>query len=211
MKSTLQNKGWIEFQDINSEKQLIEICENFGKIIPHPNGNLIDILTPKESKDAKSLSFSKNFGLNKFPFHTDTAFLNNPVKYMALFSEETNDCPTLLLNFSSVLDNLDETYKKDIFKAIYGVQTPNNNFLSLLYKPFQSEFIIRYDECCMKPLNKSAKRIDVVLKKIFIDLTPIEINWTKGKLVIVDNWKFLHSRNAVNSSINRKLKRIYIN
>lgn len=211
MKSTLQNKGWIEIENINSEKELIETCEDFGKIVPHPNGSLIDTLIPKESKDSNNFSFSKKFGLNKFPFHTDTAFFNKPVKYMALFSEEANDCPTLLLNFLSVLDKLDEVQKKDIYKAIYLVKTPTNNFLCPLYKIFQDDFIIRYDECCMKPMNNSAKRIDEILKELFTNLNPITINWSKGKLILVDNWKFLHSRNAINNSIQRKLKRLYIN
>lgn len=211
MKNTLQDKGWIEIEDINSDNQLIEMCENFGKIVPHPNGNLIDVLIPKEQKDSNYFSFSKKFGLNKFPFHTDTAFLSIPVRYMALFTEEANDCATLLLKFLTVFDNIDETQKKDIYKAIYSVKTPNNNFLCPLYKIIQDDFMIRYDECIMSPMNNSAKRIDKVLKELFINLDPITINWNKGKLVIVDNWKLLHSRNAINNSTNRKLKRIYIN
>lgn len=51
----LNLKGWIEFCSVNIDEHLIDISKKIGEVISHPNGKLIDYLTPKEKKEAKKI------------------------------------------------------------------------------------------------------------------------------------------------------------
>jgi alpha-ketoglutarate-dependent taurine dioxygenase len=69
----------------------------------------------------------------------------------------------------------------------------------------------RFDPNIMKPKNDVAKIVHKAILKAMSDLPKIEINWVGNQVAIIDNWQFLHGRNAVGKKEdNRELLRLYV-
>ncbi|MYY47045.1 hypothetical protein EH153_03520 [Elizabethkingia anophelis] len=206
----LNSKGWIEFSSSTDDDILVDLSKKIGEIIVHPNGNYIDYLKPKNKEEATKNTFSYNFELDKFPFHTDTAFWELPARFVLLSCENKSDTGTTFVTFNDIYKDLTSLEISELRKSIFLIKTTTKNFYtSFLNKHLNQEFI-RFDSNCMKPVNKSAKTtleiIDEKLNKLAIN----KITWDKPKVFVFDNWKILHGRESVKNNENRILKRIYI-
>ncbi len=107
-----------------------------------------------------------------------------------------------------VLTELSLNDLKSTERAIFKVQTIHSQFYTSLI--FRENGIIgfKYDPNCMKPINSHGKRFVEIIEKV--NVKTINVNWSGNKAVLIDNWKMLHGRTAVNPKENRELKRIYI-
>jgi len=209
--NNLNENGFVELESGSSDNELIDIATKVGKIVPHPNGEMVFILTPKDENTAFKGTFSYDHGFGEFPLHTDTAFLKRPVRYLLLHMVDKSPCDTTIIPVKKVLENLSE-YEMDVLKrAIYIVKTHKEQFYtSISFKEGSIEGF-KYDPSCIFPFNKSAKEIEPKLKRIISEINLLDIKWTGNKTIILDNWKNLHGRKAVGNNYERKLKRIYIN
>lgn len=208
---SLNENGWIEFRSGSTDSELISIASGIGKIIRHPNGEDIFELKPKLENESLLGTFSNKHGLKKFPFHTDTAFYKKPARYILMHSVESNNCDTTILRKIDFWDSLTVSDKKNAERAIYLLKTNNEKFYTSLIFKENNEYGIKYDPTCMSPFNKYAKEFDQNFQKIINEIEPISIKWSKGKTLIIDNWKNLHGRKSAEKDTTRVLKRIYIN
>jgi alpha-ketoglutarate-dependent taurine dioxygenase len=207
----LEEKGWIEFKSGSSDFELLEIASNFGKIQKHPNGQLIFSLKPKLESESIKGTFSNICGLHSFPFHTDLAFSKIPARYILMHSEKPSTCDTTLLHKKDLWELLSNSERNNAKRAIYLVKTKMENFFTSFIFNENNESGIKYDSSCMFPFNKHAKEFDPCLKEVITQMKPLDLKWTKGKTVVIDNWMNLHGRKSALNDINRELKRIYIN
>lgn len=206
----LQQNGWIEIKNNLSDDELISFAHTIGKILLHPNGIIIDTLTPKKTEDAIKNTFSNLYGHNKFPLHTDTAFWTIPARYVIMSSSDITQTSTTVISVHDIYKHFEEFEIKSLNQAIYLVKANNKTFYTKLKQSFKDEICFRYDSCTMKPFNSHARKID---EKLNLTLQSIETNkvlWDSNKVVVIDNWKALHGRESISDSINRKIKRIYI-
>lgn len=206
----LKEKGWIEINNNLSDKELVLLAESLGEILPHPNGKIIDIVFPKQSEQAIQNSLSHKFGFNSFPLHSDTAFWIKPARYVLLTTESISQTATTIVTLKQITDNFNDNDYIDFEQAVYLIKVKNRTFYTKLKQQFETDYCFRYDSLTMKPSNKSAKNIEVRLNEILHSLNTIKIDWNSNKVVILDNWKTLHGRDAIQEDLNRKLKRIYI-
>lgn len=210
LQKELQEKGWLEINKNLTDRELILFAESFGKIIPHPNGKVIDLLVPKQSDEATKNTLSHRFGLNSFPLHTDTSFWNLPAKYIIMSCPDGCNTSTTLIHWQKIKEHLSDNDLINFEQAIYLVKTPNKTFYTKLIHFHNAQHYFRYDPFIMKPINKHAKNIDKTLNTILKNLNLIKINWIENKTIIIDNWKMLHGRESIKKDLNRKIKRIYI-
>lgn len=211
IKSDLDTNGWTIFDGKNTDDEILIFSRVFGTIIPDDNGNAIQHLKPKQANSGIKNSFSFNFGYSAFPFHTDTAYWPSPSRYILLSSEKKSNCNTFLFDFNKILEKLSSqdllTFKRSVFlQNIYSM----NKLCSLIIND-NGQFGIRFDPNIMSPYNKSAKISCEIIKKALNEYTPIQIEWTGKNILIVDNWRFLHSRGDSTNEPDRILKRIYLN
>lgn len=207
---SLIENGWIEFISGSSDLELIEIANEIGKILKHPNGQDVFILRPKLESDSKLGTFSNKHGLLDFPLHTDTAFYKVPARYILMHSAISNSCDTTIIRKIDFWDKLKDTDKKKAERAIYLVKTDSEKFYTSFIFKEKNEYGIKYDPSCMLPFNKTAKDFDKTFHRVISEIEPTLINWTQGKTIIIDNWKTLHGRKSAVKDISRVLKRIYI-
>lgn len=211
IKSDLKEKGYSFIPEVVEYNEYLMLSESFGKIICHPNGQFVDVISPKKRSEAKCKSFSFKYELSDFPLHTDTAFWSVPARYIAFFSIERSFVGTKILS----LLMLPEDLRLRIFdlskKSIFLLKTPEGVFYRSSFLGEVKNNAIRFDPCCMIAINDEAKE----LERIFIsdELTShiINIDWSSGGAVFVDNWLCFHGRQAVDDECKvRKLARIYM-
>jgi hypothetical protein len=98
----LADCGWVEVDEIRSTEALIILAESLGKIIPHPDGNHLNLVKPKSSEKAINGSFSNKYGYGEFPFHTDTAFWLQPARYIVMASLLASDTETVIISLGQL-------------------------------------------------------------------------------------------------------------
>jgi len=209
-KSHIKKHGWIETNELYTDCDILNFAKLFGCLRENSNGNMIKEIIPKKKKSGITGTLSNRFGFDVFPFHTDTAFWSKPARYILLNSVNETNCPTLLLKFEEVWSKLNSSQRKVANSAIYLVKTNNlQYYTSLIFNQRQRN--IKYDPSCMIPVNNEAKEFKKILTEILNDSQIIEVNWTKGKTIVIDNWKMLHARAKISkNNSNRILKRVYI-
>jgi alpha-ketoglutarate-dependent taurine dioxygenase len=119
----LADYGWAEVDEIRSTEALLILAESIGKIIPHPDGNHLNVVKPKSSKNAINGSFSNKYGYGEFPFHTDTAFWLQPARYIVMASLLASDTDTVIINLGQLVNMLSNNVQALAKSAIFSLKT----------------------------------------------------------------------------------------
>lgn len=206
----IQNSGLVQFiTEKKNNEELLKMASKYGTPYPDSNGYLIQKLESKSKDKSLKKSLSFNFGLGKFPYHTDTAFTDLPARYLLLTSVLNSKTPTNILDFYKIINNLSQTEIKIIENSIFALKTPQESrFVKMIFK-FKGTLGVRFDPNIMTPYNKNAKNAIEIIENHISKLKPYEIDWTNNNVIIIDNWRCLHSRSKVIDD-KRILKRIYI-
>ncbi len=191
--------------EIIDEKDFVKLALTYGTPIKsRQSGSFIDTLTAVESNQVKKDPLSKRYGLEKFPIHTDCAYLNLPprlilLRYIGIIENPT---PTVVVHFDK--SRLSDEEKDFIQKTIWYVKSKDGGF----YTPILKNGILRYDMEVMKMANPNEDKMIDILSKM--DKT--EIQWFKNKVAVINNHTDLHFRPKIKMEENNKriLQRINI-
>jgi hypothetical protein len=199
----------------------LDLAMSIGNIFDikhlYPNLGLDNIqkLKPKKEFQSSKNKYSGVFGTKIFPFHTDLAHWETPPRYMMLrcisgFKEVTTNLLPL-----SVIEN---SFDKNIINfSLVTVRRKTSNQkicpMPIIFEKNNNKFI-RWDSLFLEPLNEDANTFYSIFNSN---------NWSKkdiksfclenkGDLLVIDNWKILHSRSEVpDSAVNREIERVYFN
>lgn len=208
MTEKIAKYGWEVF-DVESidDFSLLEISKRYGTSFPDSNGNLIQTLKAKEKGTGIRNSFSYNFGFSSIPFHTDAAFNELPARYILFTSILPSETTTNIIDLKFLSESLNDDELTILKKAIFLIKTPQEQKFSNLF--FNNYNGLRFDPNIMFPYNSYAKKSLEIIDSQINNLEPVRINWNKKSILIIDNWRCLHSRGKIEDK-NRTLKRIYI-
>ncbi|MBW1294045.1 hypothetical protein [Aquimarina litoralis] len=190
---------------IETLEKFLEVGKSFGRLIKsRTDGQYLDTLTPKNQKTINKISLSKIYGTNRFPFHTDCAYLKIPPKYILLryVGNVENPTPTEIKEIDFNKLNIKEI--EFLKNTIWIVKGQKSNFYSKIY----DNGILRYDENIMTLSSPTENLIKQILDK----LETKTIQWYKNKTIVINNWSSVHSRPLVskNEINNRILQRLNI-
>ncbi|WP_316840068.1 TauD/TfdA family dioxygenase [Pedobacter gandavensis] len=212
MLEELKFNGWCEISsDSSTDKQLLDLASQIGRIYAHPNGNLIDQIIPKTKSQSTKNTFSYNYQLEAFPFHTDTAFWNLPARFVLLSNATSSNVATTIIHINQLLASLTDKEKNVMSNAIFLLKTPTANFYTKLLNKVNNKPFFRFDPNCMKAMNKDAMAATEIIKFKLEAISVNRITWERQKILIFDNWNTLHAREIIGCDRKRMLKRIYIN
>ena len=82
--SKLQEDGYVYLEAFEPKRTTQEIAASLGSISIIPDIPIVQILKPTTRQDSTSNVYSGNYGLGKFPLHTDLAHLHLPPRYFML-------------------------------------------------------------------------------------------------------------------------------
>jgi len=211
MSEAIERDGWdlFEVEEEINDDFLLETAENYGVPFADSNNRLIQILKVKEKGSGIKNSFSFKFGFGTLQFHTDTAFFDLPSRFFLITSVFTSNSCTNIIDFNQILKKINEEELNLLKRAIFLMKIPEKQTFVKLFFNEKGKTGVRFDPNIMSPYNSSAKiALEIVNSKI-ATLEPIKIDWNSKKILIIDNWRCLHSRDNVEDK-NRTLKRIYI-
>lgn len=208
----LESIGYLIFDNVN-QNDLISFADVLG--LPkasRPGRTLIDIITPKEKNLGRKNTLSSYFGLDLIPFHSDGAYLSMPPKFVILYYQGTCDSSNSTLLKDLTLLEFSKPLELDLQRQLFTVRDKNKDFYTSIINVSNKRKFYRYNPICMKPTNDAAveanRRFDQNLSKLPV----ISVPFSNNRLLIFNNWRYLHGRNQINleNGAIRSVHRIFV-
>ncbi len=211
----LVEHGWTMLDFSGTQSDLLQFAQTLGRPVPSRRGSqLVDSLKPTAPAEAKSRSMSARFGFGAFPFHTDAAYMRLPPRYMILrlVEGEENSRPTLILSIEAL--NLSSSDLRLLKREVWLVNGGHGRFLSPLVNDtlVPGATVLRFDPCCMRPATEGFGASQQILEQAISNVSPINVDWMRERLLVLDNWRVLHARSdqPQEQDTNRLLERILV-
>lgn len=206
----LQSKGWTLVEGVSSAADLLELGNSIGRPVPAPNGEIIKEIRPLEISAARKGTQSSMYGTGPFPFHTDTAFLPLPVRFVILRVCGDVRRPTTVTAFEDLLSDGGPKVSGFVNRAVWVVRAGAKAiYCSSSFRSGNSTGM-RYDADVMTPANLAAQEVDSVLRPL-VKSKGEPIRWTGTLAAIICNWTCLHGRGpAPPEEGERILQRLYV-
>jgi L-asparagine oxygenase len=218
MLSALNRAGFILLQEFESPLSTLELARRIGNIVeierllPASGVPTVQTLTPRDTMKARRNQYSGNYGLDRFPLHTDLAHWVLPPRYFLLRCVVgTEDVYTTIFPSARIVDLLGRpALGKAVFKGrrrAFGCSG-----LVRALSSHQHAEIFRWDPVFLEPLSKHAYALKRVMDDPVTFESQMNIKLAKaGDTIIVDNWQTLHGRSAVTlTSTTRHVERVYL-
>lgn len=206
MLQELVERGYVSFSS-DSKESMFEVAQRIGNIFNVPTMPLIQTLTPRLKENEQDNTYSGNFGVDEFPFHTDLAHWYVPPRYLFLRSlVPVIDVETRLIDSKNICDGIDACI---LSRAHFKPRKKLDRTANLL--KLKQGGIFRWDSIFIEPANSIAEELRWKIQanlsnSKFISLYLAE----KGCCLLIDNWRMLHGRSAISTkSMHRKIERVY--
>ena len=206
--SILKNKGFLKFES-DPLKSTLDVARGLGGIFEAETISRVQTLVPKMKADELDNTYSGNFGLEAFPFHTDLAHWYIPPRYIFLRClNPAKNIATKLIDRQSILD--EQVYDL-VNRAHFRSRKRLDRKTSLL--KIMHDSLFRWDSLYIVPVNKAGAELKTIVNER-IDTAKVEDVFLSkpGDCVLIDNWRMLHGRGSINKdSMHRKIQRVYFN
>ena len=218
-KQHIEENGYAFLNSLNPDSSTMDVAMMLGtplevsKQIGHRNIPDIQSLKPRQKNDNLKNQYSGHFGLGEFPLHTDLAHWLHPPRYLLL------RCIVGSMSITTNYIHIDKLkkiighnlLKKSVVKLRKSREFTNN---CLLPTSFFSGGVegVRWDSLFLSPMNNSANKIaNYLCQEGFQSNLDHVILKNTGDTIIIDNWKMLHGRGAVNiQELGRTIERAYL-
>jgi len=159
-----------------------------------------------EKTEASAGSKSALRGLNSFPLHTDEAAQRTPPRYILMRSlSGISTSETHLLCFSS--SHISDKLFTDLAGGLWVCRGTREPHISSVWENER----IRWDEDCMRPVDRLAKRAHSKFRVFCARAEKISYRWSNhSSVLLIDNWKTMHGRASVSFNEQRQLERVYV-
>ena len=192
----LSTQGWLELS-VSSTDELVGLARSLGT--PHPSSSgasVIDHLVPTRRQHARSGTMSSYLGFERFPFHTDGAYLRTPPEFILLRLADgaISLRPTLICALSALSMELEQVHM--LMRDTWIVRGSRRPFLSpvLCNDGVNRRTLLRFDRFCMRPASARSARSAKIFESVLEKANPVRIDWARNKALILDNWQVLHAR-----------------
>lgn len=188
----------------------VEVASDFGDPLTPWEGGLVQTLVPRE--DAAPNTYSGNFGLGSFSFHTDLAHWRRPPRYLLLRCQVGyDDVPTLLFDGRALIDAVS---RDTLTRAIFKPRRPRDGTLALLhlFESADGADLLRWDEIFLRPASRIGDAADTQIRDWLAKSVPLSIALAHpGDTLIIDNWRMLHARSPIPPGReDRSIQRVYL-
>lgn len=191
----------------DSKESMLQVAQRIGKIFKVPTMPLIQTLTPRLKQSELDNTYSGNFGLKEFPFHTDLAHWFVPPRYLFLRSVvSVPDVQTRIIDSKDICNGIDAcVLSRAHFKPRKKLDR-NANLLKV-----RQNGIFRWDSIFIEPANSIAKELSREIQFSLSNTKYINLYLAeKGDCLLIDNWRMLHGRSVVSlTSMDRVIERVY--
>lgn len=211
LKSQLAAAGFVLLNSYRPGADVVAVAEELGETLTPWEGGLVQTLTPREKGDPNT--YSGNFGLGAFPFHTDLAHWRIPPRYLLLRCiTGYPDVPTSLVDGNILVDAVSRAV---LARAIFKPRRPRAGayaLLRLLEDTADGRHMLRWDELFLQPGSRVGDRTDILVREWLSACQPISVALSQpDDTLIIDNWRMLHARSSVlPGREDRAIQRVYL-
>ena len=212
MREALSNKGWA-VTHAASTNDFLSLATSLGHPVAVRAGDAVmSRLTPVDRDEAHPRSLSAEYGLGRFPLHTDCAHHRVPPRWVLLRlpADKMSDRPTLLADSFDLKLSADE--RAELQFALWVVNPGRGRFLAqVLEATGLGMDRLRLNTGCMRPAHRRFEETAEWLKDR-LELVPrIEFSWQPSAVLMIDNWRVLHGRGGGPAGFaERELQRIVV-
>ncbi len=184
----LNRHGWTSFA-ATLEDVIVHAATLGWEAVPVRRGDpLISSLRPVSASRARPNSLSSRTGMGAQPLHTDGAHLLEPPDIVALASISPHPAATRLWAMQA-----SDVPWEDLRHGLFRVCDGRMSFYSLAV---QDDFI-RFDPFCMTPCDGRARRVVEFFRSSFATSKRHEWSSDNPEVLMIDNRRTLHARDAV--------------
>lgn len=137
---------------------------------------------------ARARSISSGTGLGAQPLHTDGAHLHAPPHIVALAATGKHRAATRL--WTATRNNVPWD---DVEQGVFRVSDGRARW----HRSAGVKHAIRFDPCCMTPLDGPSRRLTQFFRSAFEEAHRHEWNSDAPTVLLIDNQRVLHAREAV--------------
>ena len=189
-----------------------KVAQILGHEIALPNVPDVQRLVPKPVVRSTPNSYSGNYGLGRFPLHTDLAHWARPPHYLLLRCVVGSpNVATHVLDGNALLDTIGQD---DLWRALVRPRRPLNGRRELLrlLELVGARGLLRWDFLYIRPASDFGKAIcDHVVDLLQVALPSSHYLTQPGDTLVIDNWRMLHGRSAITAPAeNRLIERMYL-
>jgi alpha-ketoglutarate-dependent taurine dioxygenase len=207
----LKSLGWacVDSTAADNEtfkRDLLALAATLGTPVRTRTRSVVDELVPVHQAEARPRSLSQTTGIGPQPWHTDMAHRPVPARYLVLGMLECSDgtAATELLDAEKLLPNvLVEAASTEPFL----VRTGAKSFYATIKAKGQP--FLRFDPGCMQGATQRARALMAMLGEQSVSPTHVHL-WRRGRVLVLDNWKFLHRRADASDDLSRVLFRVCV-
>ena len=202
----LEEKGYAFFSS-DSNQSMVDIAQRFGTIFKVPTMPLVQTLTPRLRDYEGENTYSGNFGVDEFPYHTDLAHWYIPPRYLFLRCvSPVADVVTKIIDSKKICEDI----KPDIFSRSHFKPRKKLDRTTNILKIKDGD-IFRWDSVFIEPANDIAKSLKSLIEERTSSTKGLNILLDRaGDCLLIDNWRILHGRSSVNNeSMGRIIERVY--
>lgn len=188
-------------------EMLLILASRLGSPISGRRGEQVELIVPLVTSAAEERSLSAVYGLAELPMHIDTAHHLLPARFVVIGCADPGHSitGTRLLETKKLAFSQSELAL--ISSAPVLVRTGKRSFYSTMLdrnRPF-----LRYDPGCLEPVDPRGQKALSLVQKAIERASICTHVWSRGEVLIIDNWKMLHGRTAA-SIDGRRLLRVSV-
>lgn len=214
----LGNNGYVHVVDVPESFDHVGFLKELGEFQPTPTGTLVGDVKPEQDMD------DVNHGQNRGGLQPHTEgyeFRGTPPRYLALWCvkpAEGRGGETTMLDGNRVLAEFDASERQHFLDTVYQWRSTEGlarrGVVPTAEHPVleerDGELILRYSTSYLEiPEGDELARRLIDRGGALYEENHIAIRYEKRDLVVWDNWRMLHSRNAFEDP-QRHLKRVQI-
>jgi hypothetical protein len=211
--AALARRGWVCYAGASARAEAVldeirALGDLLGTRAVGRARSLEEIVRPQSSHEAHPRSLSAQYGLDSLPFHVELSHRKRPCRYLLLgcIDPGSPSAETRLLNWRTLGFSPDEYQLLETAPVL--VRTGRRSFYSTVL-PSDHTFL-RYDPGCLEGLDERGRSALKLLERRLSLGSPETHQWSRGDILIIDNWRVLHGRGASEPGSNRSLARILI-
>jgi L-asparagine oxygenase len=190
IRDALQARGYYYTNGADAT-QLEGLCLSLG--VPkssRPGAAPIRDISPLIVPDRKN-TLSSRYGLDAFPFHTDTAFWRLPARYVVLRCVNPGSGSRRTLLNDSREWNLSNAETRLLENSVWRT-TNSRSFLCSVMVRNNGQNLFRFDRDCMRPMTRKSADACRVIEARMREVSTIRVDWHTNDLLIIDNHRLLH-------------------
>lgn len=210
VRTLVEEQGYAVLPRLTSSLSSAEVAAGLGEPVTPWPGGMVQRLIPRAV--ASPNTYSGNFALGSFPFHTDLAHWLHPPRYLMLRCiTGYADVPTLILDGRKLRDVVQEGTLRRAIVRPRRPQAGQLRLLRLLEDQDEGE-VFRWDGIFLVPASRVGIVAFAKVKSYITEASPMPVALAaKGDTLIVDNWRMLHARPSIPANRKRRcLERVYL-